>query len=113
MKRWLRVLFTPSCWLQNNTYNAAFDKWLRARLADSNFENIGIYHATIGGVRLWVANHPYASFNLEEGVCGGYRPSRATVLEAMDALMIQRLEESMVRSELMTRYVIDKAKVVR
>jgi len=87
----LRALFTPSCWIQNYSYSHVLDKWYIKQLdTGKRFTNIDDFHATFCGYRIWITNHPYASFRL-----GDRRPSRATVLRLGD-----RLDESMFPVEL-------------
>jgi hypothetical protein len=83
VKDFLRVLFTPSCWIQNESYNAVWDFKLNALMKSHRFTNWDGYTARIGEIEVWVANHPYASFSY-----GGSRPSRATILKAHDKLII-------------------------
>ncbi len=92
---WLKVLFTPLCWLQNNSYSAGWDFELRELMNEHDFVYIDQYIAKIGGVIIWIENHPYSSFHpwshsffhkhetgleYDDNVC----PRRATILEAMD-----------------------------
>lgn len=83
---WVRILVTPSCWLQNACYSKEWDTKLKQLIAANRFTNIGEHKAFLGGVEIWIDNHPYASFtprNLGPKV----RPRRATILWAHDKLM--------------------------
>ena len=93
MKYWLKVLFTPNCWLQNKHYSPVWDAQLR-HLLDSG-EKFGDISRTgcsakIGNYEVWIENHPYASFTPYTGM--KVRPSRATILRAMDHLVKDVLE---------------------
>lgn len=88
--RWLgalRVLFTPSCWIQNQPYSKGWDAELRRLLATQKFEPIDSFTAKIGDWEVWIENHPYASFTIHNGRYPRVRPSRATILAAGDKLM--------------------------
>ena len=88
MKYWLKVLFTPGCWIQNTAYSPLWDAQLRA-LLDSGEKFVVAdssgYTASIGDYVVWIENHPYASFTPYSGN-SNRRPSRATILRAMDHL---------------------------
>ena len=93
MKRFLRVLFAPGCWIQISSYSAEWDRELRELIKTEKFEWAMYpgtqiytrYRARIGHHHVWVANHPYGSFMME--ISGkGVRPSRATILECGDKL---------------------------
>lgn len=84
-----RVLFTPSCWLQNYVYCREWDQRINALMAKHKFKRRTEYCATLGAVKFWVGNHPYASFTPYDEP--KVRPSRATILRAMDKLSAERL----------------------
>ena len=86
----IKVLTTPLCWLQNYEYSRELDIEIN-RLLDSGetFKDITGYEATLGDLRLWVENHPYASFTIMRA-----RPSRATILRAMDKLVVDMMEQN-------------------
>lgn len=76
----LWCLFAIFYWLQNDPedFSQAYDDWCREELAKgTRFTDIDSYTANFGGRRLWVSNHPYASFhlyhkNLPECTCSRY-----------------------------------------
>lgn len=78
----LKVITTPSCWLQNYKYSVGWDKKLRELLEKEEFTEISEHYAQIGKYKVWVANHPYASFTNKYEA----RPSRRTILKAMEKL---------------------------
>ncbi len=86
LREFLRVLFTPGCWMQMYSYSDAWERRLSWMLEhDRHFTLIDAHHATIDDVRLWIANHPYASFHpLSLPKC---RARRITILKAHDRLM--------------------------
>lgn len=91
MKYFFKVLLTPSCWIQNDPYSSLWDKKLNQLMRENKFIRDNDYHSKIGGCTVWIENHPYASFTcdlLPEG-----RPSRRTILKAMDRLQQDYLEE--------------------
>ena len=87
----LRVLRTPRCWLQNELYSAQWEKRLGQLAMDNNFVREGGHIARLDTTRIWISNHPYASFVpiIEGTVCTKLpvRPRRATILKAMDKLV--------------------------
>lgn len=84
------VLKTPSCWLQNNGYSPIWDRKFRELLAEHSFKKTSNYTADLGGICVWVANHPYASFSPYGKDHADVRPSRSTILRAHDKLMSDR-----------------------
>jgi hypothetical protein len=87
MINFLRVIFTPSCWIQNNPYCAAWDAELKRLVETEKFVFLNRHHAKIGKHTVWIANHPYASFSVDG--CD-IRPSRSTILRAMDKLRAEQ-----------------------
>jgi len=93
---WLKVLFTPSCWLQNNSYSAGWNMELKMLMNENKFEDLGSGVVRLGGVVIWANNHPYASFNTWTSLLHKHetgleydddvRPSRVTILKAWDQL---------------------------
>lgn len=95
-----KVLVTPSCWLQHSLYSREYDKKLRRLIATDKFEIVSEYVAIIGGISVWIANHPYASFETycrrdsQRGVgIPKVRPSRRTIFKAFDKLVSDSLGE--------------------
>jgi len=86
----IRVLFTPSVWLQINPYSEKWDHELMARLHYMRFERCDEYTAYLGDREIWIANHPYASFSPRTPIV---RPRRITILKAHDKLMNDLLGE--------------------
>lgn len=80
----LRYLFRPGWWVMLCPYSDGWDKRLNELLDGHEFEAVNEYSARIGGVELWIANHPYASmrpynFNV--------RARRSTIERAHNKLM--------------------------
>jgi hypothetical protein len=76
--RMLDVLVHPGCWISLNAFSRAWDEELTWLLDNGyHFTDIESYYATIGDHRIWIENHPYASFQIDR-----LRPRRATVLRA-------------------------------
>jgi len=90
IKRFLRVLFTPNCWVTVGVYSRDWDRKLRSLMDRYDFTERGTYTAKIGPVQVWIESHPYASFKTYRYFGGelvnGPIPKRATMLEAMDKL---------------------------
>ena len=79
----LRVLFTPSCWIQNKQYSKEWDNDLKQLMSKHQFTDRAKYTAKLGDFEVWIGNHPYASFRPEG--CD-VRASRITILKAADKL---------------------------
>lgn len=94
----VRIITTPRCWLQNDSYSPALDAMLNNFMSGCNFENIEKHTASIAGVKYWIANHPYASFTLDCGIKG--RPSRITILKAYEKLVADKIAELNIRASI-------------
>lgn len=79
----LITLLNPLYWIQVQKYSFVWDKKLNELMKDNNFTEITEFTAKIGCVTVWIANHPYGSFNIYR--CG-FRPSRITIYLAMKKL---------------------------
>jgi len=88
---WLKALATPHCWLQNEHYSSVWNRELQELLGRHYFLNIEKHTATLGGVEIWTANHPYASFR-PYGKLPDVRPSRRVILYACDKLIRESLD---------------------
>lgn len=86
LKEIIRVLLTPTCWVQVDEYSAVWDAKLNVLMRTHRFTHIGEYTAEIDGITVWIANHPYASFH-PYGHGPKVRPRRATILAAHDKLL--------------------------
>lgn len=85
----LRVLFTPSCWIQGGRYSSEWNQLLISLMSKHKFEGRKEHIATLGPTDIWVSNHPYCSFRpykYNNGVLCGPVPKRITALRAMDKL---------------------------
>ena len=50
-------------WLTKGCVNKHYDKWCRQQLKDGiTFTEITEYTVKMNGVKVWIANHPFASF---------------------------------------------------
>jgi hypothetical protein len=100
MPEWLTVLFSPSYWMVNNTYSEAWDKKLNELLDKYEFEDTDSYTTTLGGVELWIANHPFSSFHPYGKHRLDVRPKRTTLIRAwkkFEAHQINFMEEKINR----------------
>lgn len=82
----MRVLTTPSCWLQNHHYSKVWDAELRKLMMENKFEPIDCYRAKIGNRVVWIENHPYASMRPYGANMPRIRAKRSTILVAGDKL---------------------------
>jgi len=62
LKGILRVIFTPTCWLQLYPYSVAWDAKLNQLLKDHPLVMVDQYTAKLGTQEIWVENYPFASF---------------------------------------------------
>jgi hypothetical protein len=91
MKDLLRVLFTPSCWMQNEPYSEQWDIKLNKLMECYSFTDVTKHTAKLGNFNLWIENYPYASFVPYPFI--NVRPRRITVLKAHDKLVFEQLLE--------------------
>jgi hypothetical protein len=82
----LRVICTPSCWIQIHPFSAEWDRQLNQLMREHRFKNVGSHTATIGAFTVWIENHPNASFAPHNMNVLSVRPLRATILKAYDKL---------------------------
>jgi len=80
----LIAIFHPSTWIQcDGMFSREWDAELRKIIASdtATIEKGPSYcKVKINGYEVWIANHPYASMQLQ--IMGGLRPRRATILRA-------------------------------
>jgi len=88
MEDWIRVLVTPSCWVQNYSYSRVWDMKLQKLLDNHKFVPVrgGSHINKLGEQEVWTANHPYASMRPYSPDIP-IRPSRITMLKAHDRLI--------------------------
>lgn len=80
----LRVLLTPSSWLQQGRFCRAWDNKLIRLMGDHKFKIVDRHTAKLGEQEIWIENHPYASMT---PYMTNARPKRRTILEARDKLI--------------------------
>lgn len=96
----LRVLFTITCWVQTYPYSKEWDVLLNKLLKEYEFKNIDYHTADLGKVRIWIANHPYASFHPYINYTNyAIRPKRITMLKAYNKLNQARM--NLIEKELL------------
>jgi hypothetical protein len=83
----LAVFFTASCWSQNHPYSALWDARLNRLLREFHFTDITEHTAKLGDYKIWIDNHPYASFTPYGMGVPEVRPRRATILRAYKQLL--------------------------
>lgn len=86
LKDLLIDIFDFRYWYQQNPYNKEWDKILKTLLDIYEFENVTKYTAELGGVQIWVSNHPYSSFTPYDNFPRGIRASRKTIKLAKQKL---------------------------
>lgn len=89
----IRVLFTPSCWIQNSRYSAPWEARLASAMETERFNKCDGYRAQLGSLSVWIENHPYASFTPGSRTLLQVRPRRITILRLMDKLDQETIEQ--------------------
>lgn len=82
----LQFVFKPDWWLMNGYYNEKVDKMMNHLLDNHEFTNIGWATAYLGGVKIWIANQPYACMIPHDILHYDVRPSRLTILKGLKKL---------------------------
>ena len=81
----LRVIFTPACWIRNESTNWDWDREINFQLQNPIFTENGSHTCVLNGQTIWTSNYPYAyCIDDETGIKG--MPSRITVFKFKDAL---------------------------
>lgn len=58
----LQFIFRPSYWCMLYPYSKEWDRKLNKLLDEERFKEISFCTAVLGTQKIWIANHPYASF---------------------------------------------------
>ena len=90
----LFFLLRPSFWVMNDPYNEKWDMKLNELMRKYIFKNKDNHEAKIGNAKVWIANHPYASFTCRDFPNKYFygRPSRMTIYRARKKLMFETFE---------------------
>jgi hypothetical protein len=99
IKYWFKSLH-PSYWVQVGTYNSEWDKWLNEAMDKDKFVIISEFQASISGVTIWIANHPYGSFtpfSFKTTILpvNSPRPKRSTIARAWEKLTNDALDDEL------------------
>lgn len=91
IKTIIRILATPSCWIRNHKVDLVWDMKLNQLLDKYDFTDITEHTVTLGSTRVWIKNHPYASFSPYSPAAGtvSVLPTRETAFRAHDKLVHQ------------------------
>tara|TARA_R110000765_G_scaffold7963_2_gene25959 strand:- start:2532 stop:2987 length:456 start_codon:yes stop_codon:yes gene_type:complete len=73
----LITIFNPAYWFQTQRYVDSWDRALNKVLDEDEITSLDDYYAQIGRWRVWITNHPYASYTHN-----GSRPRRTTIVRA-------------------------------
>ena len=88
LKDFIFAVFHPTYWLMNNSYDRAFDQFLRELMSTTKFKAKNAHCVQLGPMDLWVANHPYGSFVVyTNGRAHNYRASRRTIQFAQTRML--------------------------
>lgn len=83
---YLTLIIRPSYHIMNNRYSKAWDDEINNLVLKYKFEKLNEYVALLGNKRIWIANHPYASF-VDSNNMGNYRASRYTIYKLRKKLL--------------------------
>ena len=84
IKYFLKVITTPSCWIQVDKYSKDWDDILNKLLEKENFKDFGTHRAKIGNTEVWVSNMPYGAFSVTLDNKTVLRPKRTTIFKAYE-----------------------------
>lgn len=83
----LQFLFRPKWWDMNGKFDKELDDFMNELMDNHKFkESPWPEVALLGGVNIWIANHPYNSFMPEHLIWDKVRPSRLTILRGYNKL---------------------------
>lgn len=85
-------IFHPSWWVMNEDFSKEMDNIMNYLLDNFEFDGVGERTAYLNGVRIWIANVPYATMCLdaESDRC---RASRFTIKKGLSKLDAFRINE--------------------
>lgn len=82
------VLTNPGCWTRLGIYSREFEEWCLDRVVNGTFTNYDGYTVDLGGKSIWIASHPYASWDVWLGRSkAGIRPGRAVTIRLQLAML--------------------------
>lgn len=84
LKYIVRLLISPGYWFPLRPYSEIWDTKLNELMERNKFTNCDGYFAELGKSRIWIENHPYASFEDRDR---NFRPSIFTLMKARDKLL--------------------------
>lgn len=102
---WIKIIFNPDYLIMNYSYSKEWDKELNDLMDRYDFIGFDYSDCTcfLGGVEIWIANHPYASFtkrNVEKK-----RPSRKTIYRAYEKLKMDRIKNKSIEPLSVNEYL--------
>lgn len=87
---WVLAL-SPRYWFMSYPYSDAWDARLNQLMEQNTFKWASPCQAKLGGVHVWIENHPYASFSPYKPAQINVRPSRLTIIRAHRKLVTDLL----------------------
>jgi hypothetical protein len=101
----LQFIFKPNYWLLSHSYSEKWDQELNKLLDENEFVLVprrsdnDHFYAMLGGTKLWIKNHPFASFCDTDNPLGYYkRPSRKTLFRAYKKLKYDSMSPAQRRN---------------
>lgn len=97
LKEFTFAIFSPTFWIVDGQFSRDYDNWLLDQIKTGKFAEMGTHTAKIGGVTLWVANHPFSSFGVykygDSPILKSLRCSRLTKMLAYRKLIKDALNQ--------------------
>jgi len=86
IKYFLKVIFTPDCWIRDNGTDIKWDKWMWKALEYPIFTELTHNTVKLESTTIWIQNYPYDTYYSPAATPHDNLPSRRTVLKFHDAL---------------------------
>ena len=84
----LIVLTHPACWIRQDTYSKEYEDWCLDRAVNGTFTNYNGFTVKLDDRTIWIANHPYASWDLRVNNSNiSIRPGRAVTIRLQRAML--------------------------
>lgn len=82
------VLTNPGCWVRFGVYSKEFEDWCLDRAGKGLFSGYDTYTVKLDDKTIWIANHPYSSWDFYNGRSKAeIRPGRAVTIRLQRAML--------------------------
>jgi hypothetical protein len=100
----MKFIFMPSFWVMNESYSEVLDHAIIEAINQNKVVFLGYYYSSIGELKIWTANYPYAF-----GTAYNRRPSRLTIQRLHAHIRKLGWEESSDTMEMLIRELSKKS----